>query len=135
MLQEILARDLSVELGTYKHAVGSLHLYDRSVESARHFLDEGWQPTEATMPPMPVGDPWPGVAGLLEAESSIRTSGGPDNLRMQEADPYWADLIRLLQVFRCKKYEKDLGRIKELRGNMSSGVYFPFIDKVLRKLG
>ena len=69
MLQEIMARELSVELGTYYHAVGSLHLYDRDREDAQQFLDEGWQSTDLPMPPMPKGNPWPAIDLLLEAES------------------------------------------------------------------
>src|SRR5207245_2696775 len=78
MLQEIVARTLSTELGTYKHAVGSLHLYDVNIEAAQQFLDEGWQSTEAPMPPMPKGDPWPAIDLLLKAESSIRATGALD---------------------------------------------------------
>lgn len=133
MLQEIMARSLAVELGTYKHAVGSLHLYVKSLEDARRFLNEGWQSTEAPMPPMPTGDPWPSIDLLLQAESSIRTAGTLDDGILVDVDPYWADLIRLLQVFQSKK-KKDAERIKVLRRNMSSNVYFPFIDKVLGQL-
>jgi thymidylate synthase len=133
MLQEIVARSLAVELGTYKHAVGSLHLYVKSLDDAQRFLDEGWQSTEAPMPPMPTGDPWPSIDLLLQAESCIRTARPFDDGILGDMDPYWADLIRLLQVFRSKK-DKDAQRIKELRGRMSSEVYFPFIDKVLGQL-
>jgi thymidylate synthase len=133
MLQEIMARDLSVELGTYKHAVGSLHLYVKHTSAAKRFLNEGWQPTEAAMPPMPTGDPWPSIASLLQAESVIRTAGAFDDTILGDVHPYWADLIRLLQVFRSKR-DKDAERIRVLRGRMSSNVYFPFIDKVLRQL-
>jgi peptidoglycan/xylan/chitin deacetylase (PgdA/CDA1 family) len=42
MLQELIARALSVELGIYKHAVGSLHLYDRDRPAAEQFLGEAW---------------------------------------------------------------------------------------------
>jgi thymidylate synthase len=133
MLQEIMARALSVELGTYKHAVGSLHLYDPSITNAQRFLDEGWQSTLSPMPPMPTGDPWPAIASLLEAESAIRTGDTFEAGRLDDIDPYWADLIRLLQVFRCKK-NKDTDKIRALREAMSSNVYYPFIDKVLTKL-
>lgn len=133
MLQEIMARALSVELGTYKHAVGSLHLYDPSMKNARRFLNEGWQSTLSPMPPMPTGDPWPAIASLLEAESTIRTGGKFETGRLDEIDPYWADLIRLLQVFRCKK-DKDTDKITALREAMWSDVYCPFIDRVLTKL-
>ena len=133
MIQEIMARSLAVELGTYKHAVGSLHLYDKNMASANAFLDEGWQSTEAPMPPMPKGDPWPSIEFVLHAESEIRTTGVFDQATLDEVDPYWADLIRLLYVFRCKK-DSDTNTIKALRGSMSSKVYLPFIDKVLSSL-
>jgi len=132
MLQEIVARALAVELGTYKHAVGSLHLYEKSIKAAQQFLDEGWQPTNVSMPQMPVGDPWPSIALLLEAESDIRIKGQFDNTRLAGVDSYWADLVHLLQVYRCKK-EKDPKAIEALRRNMSSEVYDPFIQKVLGK--
>jgi thymidylate synthase len=132
MLQEIVARAVSVRLGTYKHSVGSLHLYEESSNGAQRFLDEGWQST-TPMPPMPLGDPWPGIAFLLEAESAIRTGGAFDAARLGDVDPYWADLVRLLQVFRCKK-DKDADTIETLRGRMWSDVYFPFIDKVVSEL-
>jgi thymidylate synthase len=133
MLQEIIARDLGVDVGTYKHAVGSLHLYDESIETAKRFLGEGWQSTEATMPAMPIGDPWPGIATLLKAESIIRTGGTLDSALLSGTDPYWADLIRLLEILRYKK-AKDAARITEVRATMSSKIYDPFIDKALSRL-
>jgi thymidylate synthase len=132
MLQEIMARALSVEIGPYKHAVGSLHLYDESAETARKFLDEGWQST-MPMPPMPTGDPWPAIDLLLEAESAIRTRSSFDVSKLNDMDPYWADLIRLLQIFRFKK-EKDRENIRALRTAMSSETYLIFIDGVLSQL-
>lgn len=133
MLQEIVARDLGVELGTYKHAVGSLHLYDESIEAAKRFLAEGWQSTEATMPAMPTGNPWPGIGVLLKAENIIRSGGTFDSALLSGTDPYWADLIRMLQILRYKK-EKDPVRINQVRAEMSSKTYAPFIDKTLSRL-
>src|SRR5438034_7399290 len=130
MLQEILARDLSVEVGTYKHAVGSLHLYEPTIDAARRFLGEGWQPTDVAMPPMPAGDPWPAISLLLQAESAIRTKRTFDETSLDRVDPYWSDLVRLLQVFRCKQ-DGEAERIKQLRLNMRPDDYFPFVDKVL----
>lgn len=132
MIQEITARSLSIEPGTYKHAVGSLHIYDKSTDNARQFLDEGWQST-IPMPPMPTGDPWPAINMLLEAEAAIRTGDTFDVSRLDDLNPYWADLIRLLQVFRSWK-AKDADKIKELRGRMSCNIYHPFIDKRLSRL-
>jgi thymidylate synthase len=134
MLQEIMARTLAVDLGTYKHAVGSLHLYTRDREAAKRFLGEGWQPTTGVaMPPMPRGNPWPAIESLLQAESAIRTRGVIGDGILDSVDPYWADLIRLLMVLECKK-KKNAEKVRGLRGSMCSKVYFPFIDKVLDDL-
>lgn len=97
MLQEIMARTLGIELGTYDHAVGSLHLYERHRKNAEQYLKEGWQST-APMPPMPVGNPWRSIRKVLNAERLIRGNRkvSIDRLRL---DPYWADLVRLLQIY------------------------------------
>jgi len=132
MLQEIIARDLCIELGSYKHAVGSLHIYDPSVKGAKQFLNEGWQPTTMAMPPMPEGNPWPAIDILLESESVLRSGGSLDDMTLDSVDPYWADLIRLLQVFRSKK-NRDAGDISTLKDKISSEIYYPFIDSILKK--
>ena len=131
MLQEILARSLSVDLGTYKHAVGSLHLYDENKNTARRFLDEGWQPTDRAMPPMPMGDPWPAIGSLLKAEAAIR-NGNPLDASLEDLDAYWGDLVRLLQVLRCWK-DCDTDGIEELLRKVSSPTYHPFIENKLRQ--
>jgi thymidylate synthase len=133
MLQEIMARTLSVELGTYKHAVGSLHLYDPNADAAQRFLNEGWQSTEMPMPPMPLGDPWPSIRLLLEAEAKIRAGGQPDSQKLKDIDPYWEDFVRMLQIFKCKK-DKNTERIRFLACKMSSPVYSPFINKHLSEV-
>ncbi len=129
MLQEIMARTLNVELGTYKHAVGSLHLYQPNIDSAKQFIGEGWQSTETLMPPMPLGDPWPDIGTFLELESDIRVYGRCESGTLAVLEPYWADLARLLQIHRAKTHG-DSETIQFVRASMSSGVYLPFIDKV-----
>jgi hypothetical protein len=70
---------------------------------------------------------------LLKAESIIRTGGTLDSALLSGTDPYWADLIRLLEILRYKK-AKDAARITEVRATMSSKIYDPFIDKALSRL-
>ena len=132
MLQEILARSLSLELGTYKHFVGSLHLYDCDKKAALQFLREGWQSTEMSMPPMPVEDPWLAIKSLLNAEATIRNGDPFNSAELNDLNSYWADLIRLLQVLRCSK-NTDTNGIEELCRSMSSPIYRPFIDNKLRE--
>jgi thymidylate synthase len=131
MIQEIIARSLSTDLGYYKHSVGSIHLYEENKFAASQFLEEGWQPTNMAMPPMPLGDPWPAIQYFLEAESSLRT-GGELALDLSDLDPYWADLIRLLKVFRKSKNE-NMDEIIELQKEMSSNIYDSFINKKLSR--
>ena len=126
MLQEIMARSLGVELGTYKHSVGSLHLYDTHIAQAQRYLNEGWQET-VPMPPMPLGDPWPEVATLVKVEARIRRGGKLTDKEL-ESKGYWPDLARLLQIYRCGKNNEtqDIARIKP---KMSSLVYKPYIQR------
>jgi len=134
MLQEIIARILNVELGTYKHFVGSLHLYEENIEGASQYLEEGWQSSTISMPIMPIGDPWPSIHVLLKAESDIRANSIVD-LSKLGLDPYWADFVRLLQIYRQYKNKDASGiaRIKSIKEEMSSHVYRTYIDKQERK--
>ena len=126
MLQEIMARTLCVELGIYKHYVGSLHLYEKHRNSARQFLDEGWQET-VPMPAMPITDPWPRLRVLLTAEAAIR-EGKKIHIRDLNLHDYWKDLARLLQIFRYFK-NTESKKIAQVRRSMSTRVYDPYIEQ------
>ena len=123
-LQEIIARSVGVELGLYKHAVGSLHLYDKHQAKAKQFLNEAWQAT-ISMPDMPQGNPWPNIAKLISAESRIRR-GSEVNISSFRLPNYWADLVRLLQIYAASRKNRDVAKI---RSEMTSNVYNAYIDK------
>ena len=53
MIQEIIAKSLGCQVGTYNHFVASLHLYIKDKDKARKFIDEGFQTSLSVMPPMP----------------------------------------------------------------------------------
>lgn len=131
MLQEILARALRVGLGTYNHTVGSLHLYAKHRKNARQYLKEGWQST-AAMPGMPINDPWPSIRKVLRAESAIR-AGRKVNLRKLRLHSYWADLVRILQIYACFK-KQELRGIEQIKRQMSNRVYDFYINDLLAKL-
>ncbi len=130
MLQEIVARSLSVEIGTYKHFVGSMHIYKEHIEKAKKFLNEGWQPTNLAMPPMPEEDPWSSINKMLKAEKRIRVNGKMPYKEIEPINPYWADIIRLLQIFRYSK-DKNIEGIQKYKRLMSSDIYHSFIDKMI----
>ena len=43
LIQELVARSVSLEVGQYFHAVGSLHLYEKDEGRAKQYLEEGLQ--------------------------------------------------------------------------------------------
>lgn len=126
MLQELFANSLGVKLGTYKHFVGSLHIYTHHIRGAHQFLNEGWQ-DQIAMPPMPAGDPWGAVQTLVRAESLIR-GGQTVDLDELAVAPYWKDLIRLLQIFHRLKTKSFTG-LSRLKGAMTNDVYEAYIRK------
>ena len=127
MLQEIISRELEVELGLYRHMVGSLHLYERHQDEARSFLDEGWQSTMVEMPPMPTGDQWTAIEEVVQVEAAIRSGSHIDDSRLATSDPFWADLMRLLLVFREAK-RQNWSQVRDLTQRMEYEVYTPFIQ-------
>jgi len=130
MLQEIFARDAGLALGSYSHAVGSLHLYDANRSKAQVYLDEGWQlPIE--MPRMPSGDPWPEIKKLLLLEETLRLrTPGPAGA----LSPYWSDLGALLRIFALTRGRNhpptsDLREVARIKNEMVSSVYANYIRK------
>lgn len=120
MLQELVARTLDVELGTYYHFAGSLHVYDKFMAHLSAYIEEGYQKVVA-MPSMPTGDPKPAIDQLLELEAKLRN--GSDFVASDEISaPYWADLARLLQVHWRPQ------RIATLREEFTDPIYRSFVD-------
>lgn len=131
MIQELVARSIKVEVGTYTHIAGSLHLYEIDEKGAQRYLKEGLQSTQG-MAPMPHGNPWPAVRQLLQAEERIRNKGDLELDELLNMSPYWADLHRLLVAYRCKK-NKDSITIAQLRQQMHSDLFHPFLDKIAHR--
>lgn len=123
MIQEVVARTLGCKLGRYRHFVGSLHLYEDDCGAAELYLDELVQPT-ISMPSMPTGDPWQSLQKLLDAEHRIR-NGEEINADGYALDTYWADLVRLLQIFAATG---NTAKIEHLKAMMNFKKYTPYIE-------
>lgn len=129
MIQELVARSLGVELGEYKHSVGSLHLYERDEKKAIQYLAEGWQ-RGRPMPPMPRGDPWSAVEALLVFEEKVRVGAAADLNPWDHMDPYWADLATLVIIYQTGKakptgYQNEIRRLKR---RLNDEVYTMYIN-------
>src|SRR6185312_16137032 len=123
MIQELLARSLEAEIGTYRHFAGSMHLYSGDENDAMRLTEEGLQ-SRIEMPPMPHGDPWPAVGAVMNALERIRSHEQLDASTFG-LDNYWSDVIRLLQVFAATG---DASAIASLRKTMASDCYKHYID-------
>jgi thymidylate synthase len=124
MLQELIARSVGAELGSYHHIVGSLHMYDEDAENLDAFAAEGWQATTHAMPAMPPGDPWAGVAVLLDVERQLRTGTPPADVDFG-SEPYWADLGRLLGIYAVRRGPREA--IERIRAAIDSEYYNSYI--------
>ena len=127
MLQEVVARTLGVDVGPYQQFVGNLHLYDYNEVAAQQYIDEGFQST-VEMPAIPEGDPWPSIRTVMAAEARIR-AGETFDATDCGVDAYWADLIRLLQIFSAK----DSKTIEDLKAKMAFSGYASYIQLIRQR--
>jgi thymidylate synthase len=125
MIQEIIARSLNVDVGIYKHFVGSLHLYQKHRPSAENYLNEGWQ-NEISMDPMPIGDPWPAIEIVQGIERQLRENSKVDFTDI-DIHEYWRDICLILAIWRRIK-EKDYPGCDQLKNKLTSKFYNTFID-------
>lgn len=142
MVQEIMAAELGYKLGSYKHLVGSLHLYDRHREKVEQFLGEGLQAT-AAMPAMPKGSQWTDIKRAFLAESTLRIEGEKALTGVLEQidtlDSFWKDLALLLCIYRLTKgFEgRDDNRLRQvvgLQNQLSSTYYRTYTRRRSRRL-
>lgn len=124
-IQELVARTLGLEVGSYSHFVGSLHLYDSDEAKARDYLNEGFQ-TPISMPSMPESDPWASVGWLLTAEEAWRC--GLPEPPASGIGPYWLDLARLLRI-KALHNKRDMRQLVQVKNEMMSPLYNAFIRR------
>lgn len=127
MIQEMMARRLGVEMGEYYQYVGSMHVYEDKLSEMSDYVLEGFQQTRE-MPPMPKGNPFEMVERFLVIERRLRA--GENLIAANEIDdPYWADILRLLQAFWARKWVADYAkRLKELKAELACDSYGPYLD-------
>lgn len=101
-LQELLAHQLGLALGSYTHVAGSYHLYATDdAQADRVLAGRAHRVSDAAFPVMPAGDNWPAVHEVLALEGALR--GGRLVLDRRALDqlglpPYWAQIVALLAL-------------------------------------
>ena len=131
MIQELVARRLGIDVGSYRHAVGSLHLYEADIENANAYLREGWQSAKP-MPSMPMSGNDEALKLLLKYESDLRS--GTTLEPPFDLPDYWRDLAWLLFAFalsRLEDHESAIARMSLIPSNLVSRVFDVHIaDKI-----
>jgi thymidylate synthase len=138
MIQELIACKLKCELGTYKHFVASLHIYESDISKALRFIDEGYGPTEPIMDPMPQEDLEASLKAVIRTEECIRTGTARGALEVTNLAPYWLDLLKLLQIYSLSKktpFEIDsLNQIRSIKNSLATKSYSFFVNRKINKL-
>jgi thymidylate synthase len=95
MLQELLACELNLEMGTYTHSAASIHLYERHFDLANKIVRSD-QFVRFEMPSMKAHHQLP---HFLEMEASIRSKGLQNQFDSLCLDDYWRHLLMVLTWF------------------------------------
>lgn len=139
MIQELLCSILSLELGVYRHFIGSLHIYDDDKKKIEKYLSEGYQSTNKTMPKMPpVQDFEEFIRILMYIEAEIRENNVCPNLENPLLNIYWQDICRLLHLFKMSKEPSstqiltDFINIKNKVSDQSYHIYMQKLEDRLR---
>jgi thymidylate synthase len=102
LIQEFAARQLGVELGSYAHHVGSMHINDADAERVTAIAaardQHAWFPVQ-TMPPTR----WAELKIVERYEGALRRDEqrlDPCDLTGLGLDPYWQQVVLLFEVYR-----------------------------------
>lgn len=109
-LQEVLATELGVELGSYTHTVGSMHVYASDETQVQAVLADPASDDEASFrfPAMPAENNWPALREVLELEEALRTNR--HRLTSEHSHlglpHYWTQILLLFEVYRRLSYDE-----------------------------
>ncbi|RNI00944.1 thymidylate synthase [Micromonospora aurantiaca] len=106
LIQEFAARQLGVEVGSYAHHVGSMHINVNDLPKVDRMLAERTRPAfpAEQMP----ATTWTDLAEVATWEERLRKDAavfGPDDAAGLK--PYWAQVIALFEVYRQVVYRAD----------------------------
>jgi len=105
-LQETMACELGLDLGSYHHHVGSVHIYEPDLPRVEAVLEEAAAPgpgPEHGFPAMPRRDNRGDFRVVLEWEEALRRNATrlvPSQLAATGVDPYWQQVLMLLEAHR-----------------------------------
>lgn len=107
MMQELMATQMKIEIGSYFHSVGSMDFFEKDSTLAEKLLNDkentNYNEDRFVFPVMPNENNWPHIHKLIKIEKEIRTGKiSLNNEMIQNLDlpKYWADIVRLFTIYR-----------------------------------
>lgn len=133
-LQELMALELGVELGWYRHLSASLHIYERHFEMCENIMKndprrESWVYTPQ-MPEMPSPPP---IDYLNKVQWKLRDAATSDeleelvNMFNPDVPAYWNDWVNILAVRKAKKL-----KATDLKNRIHKNISFAGYKAVLK---
>ncbi|MFE6811578.1 thymidylate synthase, partial [Bacillus velezensis] len=113
-MQELMARELRLEVGEYFHNAGSIHIYDSDHEWAKTVLEEAENHhdiPEFEFPKMPEGNNWPSIETVLKYEELLRKdhiSMTKNDIEMLDLPDYWKQILFLFSIYQHIAYKRDM---------------------------
>jgi len=114
LIQEVMARQLGLEVGHYTHMVGSMHLYEPDESRAFELLSRADATQSEPMPSMPSGDPFPDIRMVASIEQSLRRNSQrlmPADLDELALPVYWKQVVAVFEAYRCVRYGDEAGAV------------------------
>ena len=123
LLQEIMATEMNLKVGTLRHNVGTYHIYEPDNKMAERVIEEGksFQNESCySFPMMPAQNNWFDIRRVIDLEEKLRTrqiSIDEKEINNIEVDSYWKQVITLLAIYQGIYYEKriDTGLLNYLQ--------------------
>ena len=105
-IQEFAARLLGVEMGSYSHHVGSMHINLLDLARVDQILAE---PPSTGFPaePMPTSTLWADIRAVLAWEERLRHNLGEFTGGQDDLHPYWRRIVALFEVYRQIAHQPD----------------------------
>lgn len=105
LIQEFAARQLGVDVGSYGHHVGSMHIGDRDANRVRRVLaNHSTEGGRLRFPPRPMPvTSWRTLYLIQEQERRLRTNQSglrAAELTALDVHPYWEQVLLLFELYR-----------------------------------
>lgn len=119
LIQELLAKQLSLGLGDYCHNAATTHIYDEDNSSVKRVLLAKNEQADYTFPQMPNKNNWHDIKIVLEYEKQLRKNLLSLDLTSIEGidiDDYWKQVLILLALY------QHIVRSRKIDTNLFSGL-------------